>query len=125
MKCRCYNPKDINYLRYGGRGITVCDRWRDSFTNFLADMGECPKRLTLDRIDNDGNYEAGNCRWATPKQQQRNKRYNLVLTHNGRTQCLKAWAEETGLNYNTLHGRLRNGWSVSEALTTPARCYAS
>ena len=92
MRRRCYEKTRENYHRYGGRGIRVCKRWKDSFENFLADMGECPAGCTLDRFpDNDGNYEPGNCRWATGKEQSRNTARNLWLTYKGETLCLKDW----------------------------------
>jgi hypothetical protein len=120
MKSRCLAPTDGAYPRYGGRGITVCDRWRNSFENFLADVGPRPSpRHTLERIDNDGPYSPENCCWATPKEQGRNKRTNHLLTFQGETRCLTDWAESTGLRVSTLYRRLKNGWSVERTLTTP------
>lgn len=105
---RCLNSKCKYYHNYGGRGITVCTRWH-SFVNFLEDMGECPKGLTIERIDNEGNYEPNNCRWATRKEQCRNLRKNRMVTFNGETRCLSEWAEITGLTYATLMRRLNSG----------------
>lgn len=119
MKDRCFNPNNLHYAEYGGRGITVCDRWRDSFSNFIADMGDRKPGLTIERIDNDGNYEPGNCKWATRKEQQRNRRVCNNLTFNGETLCVSEWAERIGLKHETLRGRLSRGWSVEKALTTP------
>jgi hypothetical protein len=114
---RCYNPKHNAYNRYGGRGIKVCDRWLESYENFLLDMGERPIGMYLDRIDNNGDYTPENCRWATPKEQARNKRNNHLLTYNGETRCLAEWAEITGIHPQTLINRIRNGWDVPKALT--------
>jgi hypothetical protein len=119
MRKRCYLPKAKGYERYGGRGITVCERWRNSFEAFLADMGEAPANASLDRFpDQNGNYEPGNCRWATAVQQQRNMGSNRLLEFGGRTQCLAAWAEELGFKREIIRERLRRGWSVERALTT-------
>lgn len=119
MKAACNNPNHHNYANYGGRGITMCERWK-SFENFLADMGERPSRQhTIDRIDNNGNYEPGNCRWATPRQQLTNKRNNVRLTFNGETMTLMEWSERYNLLFETLRGRLKRGWSVEDALTRP------
>jgi len=115
MLQRCLNPKVLGYSRYGGRGITVCDRWL-SFKNFLADMGPRPYKLTIERKNNDGNYEPGNCRWATRKEQQNNMRTNVRLTYQGKTQNLSQWAIELGINRVTLNMRLLKGWSVEKAL---------
>ncbi|WP_167440549.1 hypothetical protein [Paraburkholderia fungorum] len=119
MRQRCENPKDRAYHRYGGRGIKVCDRWQ-IFENFASDMGPMPEGKTLDRFPNvNGNYEPGNCRWADDKQQARNLRSNRVITHNGKTQCLSAWAEECGINRVTIAHRLRKGMSFEQAITQP------
>lgn len=120
MKQRCHNPKHRAFGRYGGRGITVCARWKDSFENFLADMGERPPAKSIDRINNNGNYEPGNCRWKTQGEQRRNASNLAMLTFWGRTQCLCDWADELGINRNTLRNRLfKSKWSVEKALTTP------
>jgi len=118
MKSRCANPTDPVFHRYGGRGINVCDRWRESFAAFFADMGPRPSPdHSIDRIDNAKGYSPGNCRWATRKEQNRNRRDNRLLTFGGQTLCLAEWAEKTGIHYNTLHGRLSRGYTVEQALT--------
>lgn len=106
---RCYNPKHKSYGDYGGRGITVCERWRESFDNFLADMGERPKgKHSIDRFPNqNGNYEPGNCRWATWKEQHRNRRNNMLVTSNGVTKTAPEWSEETGVTAPTIKWRAK------------------
>jgi hypothetical protein len=121
MRNRCNNPNGQDYPDYGGRGITICDRWQESFNNFLADMGQPPDGMSLDRFpDVNGNYEPANCRWATPSQQGRNKRNNRRITFNGKTQTLVEWGEETGHGMKRLAARLKLGWTVERALTLPA-----
>jgi hypothetical protein len=111
---RCTNPKNDNFKDYGGRGITVCERWM-IFEHFLDDMGERPEVKTLDRYpDHDGNYEPGNVRWATPKEQQRNQRTNRIVTFRGVTGCLAEICERFGMRYQTAYKRLRRGLSVDE-----------
>jgi hypothetical protein len=118
MKSRCFNSKMTGYHNYGGRGITVCDRWANSFENFYADMGDPPeKNMSIDRIDNDGNYEPGNCRWATLEEQGRNKRTTRFLTFEGKTQTIKEWAAEKRIVLGTINSRLARGHSVEEALS--------
>lgn len=107
MLNRCYNTHEQNYKYYGGRGIKVCDRWRKSYRNFWEDMGTRPTGYTLDRIDNNGDYEPGNCRWATRSQQQRNTRLNRNLTLNGQTRCLSEWAAIIGIDPVSLRQRVR------------------
>lgn len=121
MNDRCSNEKRQDYSRYGGRGIEVCERWQNSFESFLEDMGERPEGLTLDRIDVNGNYEPSNCRWATQKEQQRNKRNSRFLTYKGETLTLAEWSERTGIGVGTLWRRLELGWSVEAALTVAIR----
>lgn len=127
MRSRCERHSDPGFARYGGRGIKVCERWAQ-FANFLADMGERPAGMTLDRKDNDGDYTPVNCRWATKEEQTRNRRPWFAadagvgpITFNGRTQRANAWCAELGLGVNTVSRRIRRGWSVERALTTPGR----
>lgn len=119
MKQRCLNPNHEFFYHYGGRGIKVCDSWLESFENFFADMGECPEGLTLDRIENEGNYEPSNCRWATRGEQSRNRRGVVILTLGNDSMCIAEWARRIGMHEDTLRRRIKTGWTVEEALTTP------
>lgn len=116
---RCTNPSATRYRDYGGRGITVCETWRNSFDNFLRDMGERPSKNQIDRIQNDKGYCKENCRWVTPKTNSGNRRDNRMETYVGRTQCRTFWAEEFNINVGTLIWRLDNGWSIKKAIETP------
>lgn len=120
MKGRCYNQNSDAYADYGGRGIVICDRWM-TFENFLADMGKKPSPdLTIERIDNNGNYEPGNCIWATRVKQGRNTRRNHVLLFSGEAKPISQWAQERGIAYGTLSSRIcRYGWPIEQALTIP------
>ena len=114
---RCRKGNDRKFKDYAGRGISVCERWKD-FEAFLADMGPRPSdKHSLDRENNSKGYSPDNCRWATAKQQSRNTRYNRMLTCWGRTQCMAAWEEELGLSRGLIHARLKYGWSVERALS--------
>ena len=119
MKDRCHNPMSQAFSYYGGRGIVVCDRWRDDFQAFLADMGVRPRGMTIDRIDVNGNYEPSNCRWATDIEQARNRRSNRVITWRGETMTLIEWAARLSVNYDALRYRLDEGWPLDEAFTRP------
>jgi hypothetical protein len=120
MKQRCLNPKHEAYDNYGGRGIKVCDRWLNSFENFLADMGESPAGMTIERQNSNGDYEPGNCVWATKAEQARNTRHNVKVTIEGKTYAtLREAAEAYGLSYPTVRMRRCNGWTIERALTTP------
>lgn len=117
---RCTNPRSRYWKCYGGRGIKVCRRWSKSFNSFCRDMGMRPTGMWLDRWpDPNGDYRPANCRWATPKQQQRNKRNNHVLTFKGRTMPIADWADELNVSMYTLFARIYKGWSVEETLTIP------
>lgn len=120
MKDRCYNKDSMNYRNYGGRGISICEKWLTSFENFINDMGLRPSsKHSIERINNDGNYEPQNCKWATKKEQSYNRRDNVNLNYNGRTQCLTKWAKEFGLSIETLRRRLNSGTPIETALTAP------
>jgi hypothetical protein len=109
MLARCENPNEPMFYRYGGRGIKVCERWH-TFTNFYADMGDPPDGQSIDRFpNNNGNYEKGNCRWATPIQQARNKSNNRLISKDGITLPLVAWAEKLGIKEGTLRARSERG----------------
>jgi hypothetical protein len=116
MKTRCYNAKQSSFENYGGRGITICDRWRESFPAFVADMGRCPSGYSLDRIDVDGHYEPGNCRWAPTLQQANNTRANHRVEWNSRTLTVSEWERELGFRAGTLKRRLLLGWTVERAM---------
>jgi hypothetical protein len=116
---RCTNPKNARYADYGARGIKICDRWLNNFENFLADMGEPPAGLTIDRLENDGNYEPGNCAWRTPAEQARNRRNSIKLTFDGEALLLIKWAERLGVSYRTMRGRYERGWSAERIITEP------
>lgn len=117
MRRRCTDMNLPGYANYGGKGISVCERWQ-SFPAFLEDMGECPSAdMTIDRIDPAGNYEPGNCRWATKLQQARNTTANRVLEFDGRRMCVAEWADEIGIKSQAILNRLRYGWSIEKTLT--------
>lgn len=117
---RCHNCGNRRYAAYGGRGITVCDRWRNSFAAFISDMGPRPSPgHSLDRIDNNRGYEPSNCRWATMKTQGRNRCTNRLLTVNGETKTVAEWVENAGINRSTFAKRMRKGMTVQDALFKP------
>ncbi len=116
---RCFSSSCPAYPNYGGRGITVCERWKVSFIDFLSDMGERPKGMSIDRIDNDGNYEPGNCRWATMTQQSNNRRTNRRIIVDGTMMTLAEAARHRGWPYGVIPGRLALGWSDEDATSVP------
>ncbi|MDF2860277.1 MAG: hypothetical protein K0S02_549 [Achromobacter mucicolens] len=118
MLARCNNKNNKAYLRYGGRGIKVCARWH-VFSNFLLDMGQPGPGLSIDRIDSTGDYEPSNCRWATNKEQCRNRSNTVFLEFNGRRQPLGAWADELGVPYKRLQSRFLAGWPADRILKEP------
>lgn len=135
MRRRCSDPNYAQYASYGGRGITVCDGWRESFENFYADMGDKPKGMSINRIDNNGGYWCGhceqcvasgqkkNCEWANVETQQNNRRDNRRLIFNGLDMTVSQWSRTLGINRITLNNRLKRGWSLERMLTTPTQSY--
>ncbi len=118
---RCTNPNFSQFNRYGGRGIGVPDKWR-VFAGFLEDMGERPGGMTIERLDNDAGYSNDNCRWASQRDQARNRSTTHWVEHEGVRLPLVAWADRAGIKYKVLHARLvKYGWPIERALTTPVR----
>lgn len=123
LKGRCLTPSNKKYYCYGGRGITVCDEWRDDFQAFYewAMANGYRDDLTIDRIDVNGNYDPSNCRWVTMQEQAANKQNTVIITYNGETKTLKEWAETTGIPRNVIYNRLYNHWSVNDIFNKPIR----
>ena len=120
IKDRCNDPKNKRYKDYGARGVSVCQRWMDSYESFRADMGLPPsKSHQIDRIDNDGDYSPDNCRWVTHQENSNNKRNNHFVTANGKTQTLAQWERETGIKQELIRHRIEGGWSDEQAVNTP------
>lgn len=122
MKSRCYNPNHKDYHRYGGRGITVCDEWLDSYVPFYEWSLEngIELNLTIDRLDNDGNYSPNNCAWRTPKEQGNNRSTNVLVEFNGDSKTVQQWADLLGITHQAMFERLRSdAWTLEEALTVP------
>lgn len=119
-KARCFCKTHPKYAQYGARGITMDAEWVNNFNSFLRDMGECPPGLSLDRIDNDGNYQPGNCRWATPSQQTRNRRATLSVVAGGMEMPLIQALEQfnSPIAYRTVRHRILRGWSFEKAISS-------
>ena len=118
MLQRCTNPKHDKFAHYGGRGIMVCDQWR-LFEGFFSDMGACPPKLTLERIDNALGYSPDNCRWASVTDQHKNMRSNRLITIGDKTLCVSEWAEIYPTSKEMIHRRIALGWDLVQAVTAP------
>lgn len=127
MMSRCYSEKSAPYDYYGGRGIKVCEEWHDfwNFVKWSDSIGGRPNGYTLDRKNVNGNYEPSNCEWVTRKAQNRNKRDNVFVTFNGKTQTLMDWSIELGIHYRTLNNRINRGWTVERAFTEKVHTHHS
>lgn len=121
IKNRCYNPNNHKYHVYGARGIKVCDRWLDSYSNFLEDMGRAPSpQHSIDRPNVDGNYEPSNARWATSKEQGKNRQNTIRATINGETRIVSEWAKMYGVCEFRCYSRIKKGWTPEDAILTPS-----
>ena len=117
IKGRCLNKNIKEYIFYGGRGITICEEWKNSFDKFFKHIGKKPfSNAQLDRIDNNGNYELGNVRWVTPSENCNNRRTTILLSANNKTLSIADWAKELEIKYGTLYMRLKNGWSINDCI---------
>ena len=123
MKGRCYNENDPKYQSYGGRGIRICDEWKNDFVKFYENIGIKPgKEYSIDRVNNDGNYEPGNCRWATPKEQARNRRSSVYFEYNDNKMLLIDISKAVGIKYDVLYQRIfKYNWSPNRAFSTKVR----
>ena len=123
MKRRCYNSHEANYLDYGGRGIKMCPEWKESFEAFYnwSITHGYSKKLSIDRIDVNGDYSPDNCKWSTEIEQSNNRRNSVFIAYNGKTQTLAEWCREFDVPYYLFHNRLRRGWSVERTFTEPSR----
>jgi len=117
MIARCHTPTSKSYSNYGGRGISVCSRWRESFESFVQDMGKRPAGTTIERIDSNGGYSPDNCRWATMKEQANNRRTNHLITVGGQTRTIAQWADYLGISCYVIHTRIYQGMSDHDAVT--------
>ncbi len=125
MKQRCYNQKSKQYKNYGARGIAVCERWINSFEHFFCDMGRKPDGMSIERIDVNGMYEPSNCKWASNRDQQRNKRTVNIFEHNGLKMTMREWAKHLGIHEGTLSYRLNKGYPVDMILSKEKFLYGS
>jgi hypothetical protein len=121
IKARCYNIKNPSFMRYGGRGIKMCERWKNSFIDFLSDVGSKPERMSLDRKNNDGNYTPGNCRWATRREQSNNTRNNRFIEFRGTRKTIADWSRRLHVPDWIIPARIASGWSIKRALTQPVK----
>ena len=126
MLMRCYNPKRRYFRYYGGRGITVCDRWRNSFDDFLSDMGPRPSlEYSIDRINNNGNYEPGNCRWILKSEQSKKRRNNVLITKDGTTHSMAEWCRILRISKGCVWHRIKSGMTPLDAISKPSRSNGS